>query len=255
MKTWRFDPRGLAAAAGFLAMVPVSGDAQTVTIVGGNGYKPLVDKTLPDGGMMTALARRAYEKAGYEVKTSFPGWVRGEKLIELGDRDAMVGLVKTEDREGTMRFPDPLYVSEVVPVTDRSMTSDIESFDIFRNKDMCLTQGYNIASDRVQDMVDAGEVTVSVRPSSVAECMRLVSTKRADFMVAEAPVARYLAQNEMTDTSGIKIHDFVADELVLYTTVSKELENSADLVEDFNQGLASIKDSGTYQEIVSRHLE
>ncbi len=51
---------------------------------------PLCDETLPDGGLYTAITRKAFQRAGYTLEIKFMPWKRAFELTKSGNCDGLM---------------------------------------------------------------------------------------------------------------------------------------------------------------------
>lgn len=100
------SPIRLAAAMGCLAMSMAMAQAQTVSLCM-TDFPPYVSVDLPDGGSLTALARRAFTSAGLTVQTQHVPWVRAFALARNGDCLLMT-MWRNEERDALFRYSLPV---------------------------------------------------------------------------------------------------------------------------------------------------
>lgn len=91
---------GLMGAAGGAA-------AQATVPLCLTDFPPYVSAELPDGGSLTALARRAFAAAGLVVQTLHVPWVRAFALAKSGDC-LLLTLWRNEERDALFRYSLPV---------------------------------------------------------------------------------------------------------------------------------------------------
>ncbi|MDR7268802.1 polar amino acid transport system substrate-binding protein [Pelomonas saccharophila] len=96
----------LAAAIACLALSVTAAQAQTVSLCM-TDFPPYVSVELPDGGSLTALARRAFTAAGLTVQTQHVPWVRAFALAKNGDCMLMT-MWRNEERDALFRYSLPV---------------------------------------------------------------------------------------------------------------------------------------------------
>ena len=97
-------PRLTASLA--LLGVAAAAEAQTVSLCM-TDFPPYVSVDLPDGGSLTALARRAFTSAGLTVQTQHVPWVRAFALAKNGDCLLMT-MWRNEERDALFRYSLPV---------------------------------------------------------------------------------------------------------------------------------------------------
>ncbi len=95
----------LAATLAGLGMAALA-EAQTVSLCM-TDFPPYVSADLPDGGSLTALARRAFTSAGLTVQTQHVPWVRAFALARNGECLLMT-LWRNEERNALFRYSLPV---------------------------------------------------------------------------------------------------------------------------------------------------
>jgi len=82
--------------------------ADLVNLVTGNGYPPFTDKTLPQGGLITALVRQAFVSVGTDVDIAFRPWKRGYVETLKGIQDGTFPYIKNENRLQEMMYSEAI---------------------------------------------------------------------------------------------------------------------------------------------------
>ncbi|OYU45795.1 MAG: hypothetical protein CFE44_05620, partial [Burkholderiales bacterium PBB4] len=72
--------------------------AQPIELVSGNDYAPYAGSKLEDGGLTTALVKRAFKQMGDEVTVAWMPWAQGYAEAKKGKFSATYPYAKTEAR-------------------------------------------------------------------------------------------------------------------------------------------------------------
>lgn len=100
--------RLLALAAALLGMASVHAQPPAPAVpLCLTDFPPYVSAEMPDGGSLTALARRAFAAAGLAVQTLHVPWVRAFALARNGDC-LLLTLWRNEERDALFRYSLPV---------------------------------------------------------------------------------------------------------------------------------------------------
>lgn len=98
--------------AALLALAAGAAAAQTTVPLCVTDFAPYVSAALPDGGHITALARRALEAAGLRVQTVHVPWVRAFAMGKNGDC-VLLTLWRNEERDALFHYSLPVARMEL----------------------------------------------------------------------------------------------------------------------------------------------
>ena len=214
-------------------------------------WAPYYDPSLKGGGVVTRIAKAAFAAAGHEMTVTFLPWKRVMWKTERGDFDAVMGAYYSKERDETFMFSDPFYdvVVGIMGWKDQGITrydslKDLKDYSIGYNDGWVYGEAFESADYLEKD--SAYDQTRSVRKFFAG---------RVD-MVA---MARNIFSHEVSKLPEASLKDvvFLDPPLMvgaLHIMFSPKLENAESLRQDFNAGLAQIREDGTYDKIVSEHI-
>lgn len=165
-----------------------------------------------------------------------------------GTLDASIaGMNITEERKDSVDFSDGYYESGSALVVNKSDDS-ISAFEDLKGKVAACKEG-TTGQIWSEDNADTYGFTVSVFPDSVS-MMMAVANKQADFLIEDYPVISYqIAIGEQAD---LKVAiDAIADPPQNGFAVKKD--QNQDLLKMFNEGLAKVRENGTYDKIINKY--
>ena len=236
-----------------LAAVSVSpGHAEPVRLVTGPDYAPFADPDLPEGGLVPALARAAYDTLGREVEIAFRPWSRGYHKTLRGKYTATLPYVETPERKDAYRYSDPLYTVRRKPMV--MADSDVRADDLgeLSGHIACLPVGYAPAR-RVQDMLADGDLRRH-KPMSMRKCLRTLERGRVDFvLVNSATEGPALARERFGGTDAVRFLDIPIRQ-TLHAIFPREREGVQAELARFNEGLQRLRERGRYERIVNRFV-
>ncbi len=160
---------------------------------------------------------------------------------------AIAGMNITEERKESVDFSDGYYESPsslVVRLDDESITS----FEDLEGKVAACKEG-TTGQIWCEDNADVYGFTVTTYPDSVS-MMMAVSNEQADFLIEDYPVITY--QIAIGEQDNLRVAIDAIEEAPQNGFAVKRGEN-AELLAMFNDGLAKIRENGTYDEIISQY--
>lgn len=265
-------PAATGAAAALQAAVSRSnnGDAADpglikVRLLTADDYAPFTDRDSLNGGLVTEIVQAAMEQSG----TSEFGihWVNdwsahlepllSEAMLDMGFPWLQPDCAQSPDqyRCENFHFSEPMFEMLVLLFTDRGNPLLFrEDADII-GKTLCRPKGY-YTHDLDKDGRNwlKGNMIRLEQPSSVADCFELLTEGKVDAV----------ALNEFTGRKAVK--DLGLENRVepvqsrplsiegLHVLVHKSHPKAEALLSTVNRGLDAIKSSGTYQQIIDRHM-
>jgi polar amino acid transport system substrate-binding protein len=240
----------LAAALG--AVVSPAG-AQRVELVTGHGDEPFADPGLPAGGMAAAIVRAAYATVPTKLdKIAFSDWKRGYKAVQRGDYAATFPYVKTPERREEMYFSDPIYVTKSYPALNARTSLRIDSMNELVGLTFCAPDDDGVPR-AIKKLERQGKV-FGARPAELIDCARMLRRQRVDFVPTLKPVFRRTAEDAFGGTSAFRFGDLVIRRVSRHVIFPKGRDGAKAAVETFNAGLARVKESGRWTEIVERYV-
>ncbi|UWQ78501.1 transporter substrate-binding domain-containing protein [Leisingera sp. S132] len=245
---------------------PLRQEKAELTLLTGSGYGPFTDRGLPGQGMVTELINAALELAPAPVSYSvsweddwskhlfpmldkkefdmgFP-WLKPDCAAEPGNERC----VKFHFSEPVMTMPIMLFV-RAGGGFEYTADTDVEG------KTLCRPAGYFTHDLNRPDRRWLAEEKIGlVQPATPADCFRMV----ADGQVDAAAVNLFLGANTIVAEN---LRDTVVplekplSEEGLHVVISKRHWRGTTHLYRINAGLQKLRDSGRFEEIMSRHLE
>lgn len=227
-----------------------SGDSE------GKVYKVGIDTTYPpfeyeeDGeykGIDVDLINAIAENQGFEIELNpmdFGGII---PAVQAGQLDvAIAGMSITDERKEVVDFSEPYFEAGLTLVA-KAGNSDIKSLEDLEGKTVVVKTGTTGAEFAQENQEEYGYeiTTLEDSPSMFQE----VSNGNADVLIEDYPVIAYAIAESNLDL------EIVGERLNgdNYGIAVLKGEN-ADLLEKINAGLQELRDSGEYDEILSKYI-
>ena len=236
-----------------------------LTLVTGSNYAPFTDRGWPGNGMVTELVNAAFEETPEPVTFAIvweDDWSQHlnpmleEKVVDMGFPWYRPNCEAnpTQYRCANFHFSDPLLdlVMLFFVNTDNPMRFETDN-DVF-GKNICRPKGfltYDLDQDGRNWLADE-LITLTVAPTAEA-CFDLLLEGKVDAV----SVNEFLG-TEITYNRGLNDQVSALPKPVsiqgLHVVISKRHWRGTTHLYRFNAGLAALKQSDRYNEIVSRHL-
>lgn len=212
-------------------------------------FSPYISEDLPNNGWAWEICATVLQEAGYFPELQIMPWARALTLTRSGRADALYMANINEERKQWAVFTDP--VGEEISVAFKRRDRNI-TFDNLRD----LTR-YRVAGLRNAHvsklLTDQG---VEVHPVvSPRQGFRMVYFGRIDTLVIDRFVGLQLLLNDLPPAYSAAI-DFVetpVDANRLHLAISRHYPHARQLRDDFNRGLAELRSSGRFKEILHSH--
>lgn len=185
---------------------------------------------------------------GFSYELNSLGFDAAVAALESNQADAVIaGMSITEERQEKYDFSDPYYDSYVCAAVDAN--SDIQDLEGLRGQTVACKTGTQSAS-WAESIAD--EYSLSITYFDQSDMMyQDVLTGNSAACFEDYPVMAY----GVSQDNGLRIVGTEEEEFATpYGFAVMKGENS-ELIDMFNTGLANIRESGEYDEIVAKYLE
>lgn len=235
-----------------LVTIPAWSNERAVQIVI-EPWAPFAHAELPGGGFLTRLTQAAFEAGGRESQVHFAPWARALQEVAHGHRDVLMGLFHSEEREALYRYSEPVYEVEVGLVALRGFEREsYESLDELTEYRIGIGRGF-ANSPEFDAAVDEGLFDVYVATDHATH-VRMLFAGRLDMIAGTVDTIRHAARLSghspaelLVLQPPLKVHD-------IHIGVSRAIEDSEQIRDDFNDGLQRIRETGLYDEILATSL-
>lgn len=230
---------------------PAAADERAVRIAI-EPWAPYADEDLPGRGFLTRLTEAAFEAAGYDPVVEFIPWARALYDVEHGYRDVLMGLFYSDERNEVYRYSEPVYQAQVGLVARSGFELDAyASFDDLVPYTIGIGRGFANSPD-FDAAVEEGMFNVDVATEHGAH-IRMLFADRIDMLAGTVDIIMHLAREQGFAPEDMKVLEPPLMTHDIHIGVSRALDDSARIRDDFNEGLAIIHANGVYDEILARY--
>ncbi|MBL1225286.1 amino acid ABC transporter substrate-binding protein/permease [Enterococcus sp. BWR-S5] len=198
-------------------------------------------------GIDVDLMTRIAELQGFTIEFKFIGFSSAVQAVESGQADGMIaGMTITDEREKSFDFSTP-YFDSGIQIAVKEGNDSITSYKDLKDK----TVGAKIGTESA-DFLEANKdkYGYSIKYLDTTDALySALEINEIEAMMDDYPVIGYgIAQGQPLSTP------IPREEGGSYGFAVKKGKN-AELVEMFNEGLAELKRTGEYDEIVGKYIK
>lgn len=214
-------------------------------------WSPYMSLSLEHNGLIAQIAREAFEVQGVKVQISFFPWARTQELSKSGEWDATLAFTKTKLREPFYIFSDPIYTGHYVFFHRKEWTFQWNNYSDLSKYMMASTRGFGGMGQSFLDAEESGLIHV-LRNTNDIQSFMMLQSRRVQLVPSDLEVGYVLlhdifgkkAVNEFShNPTQIRISDYCL-------AISKKSKKAQEILETFNAGLAKLRKSGRYAEIL-----
>ena len=225
--------------------------ADTIKLVTGE-FLPLSGEKLSNGGITTEIVVKAFEEVGKEVDISFRPWKRGFLATKYHDYFGTFPYVEDEERKKDFLFSDSFLEPNIYFFGLSGSDIKFEKDEDLRGLNVCLPIGYSKIA--IQKFLDKELLKITMKPISDAACFKGLLAGRANLYAINEISGWYVIQKTFGTKKDFRTIGKPLSSLKYYLIVDKKYPDGEKILEQFNEGLKLLKEKGTYDEIINRHL-
>lgn len=196
-------------------------------------------------GIDMSLINAIAKDQGFTLDISNPGFDAAVNAVQSGQADGMIaGMSITDERKETFDFSDPYYTANAIIGVKKN--SSIKSYEDLKGKTVGVKNG--TAS---QTFLEENKDKYGYKIKTFADASPMYDSLNAgsvDAVMDDEPIIKYAikqGQDLATPIEGTPVGE--------YGFAVKKGSNP-ELIEMFNNGLANLKASGKYEEILNQYL-
>lgn len=227
----------------------ISAFAQKVVLVTGE-FPPYSGEKLPGKGFISELVMAAAKAANIEVDLSFVPWARCEAMIKDGTAFASFPYAITDERKKTVDFSSGIYDApeKIFYYEGNGKNIDWTSLKDFQNSKFGGVRSYFY-----MDALNKNGIKVDVT-NSTESAIAMLQAGRFEYLIENELVARsYINAKYANDAAKFKTLAKTYYQNTSHLMVSRSYPGSKELLQKFNAGLATIRQDGTYNKILTKY--
>ncbi len=207
--------------------------------------------------MAIELAQEGLKRAGFAPDIEIMPWKRAVFMAKEGEADALFYAVLNKERTRFFHYPEtPLFTLQVVALKRAKSTIEINhgNYDNLNRWTLGVGRGFSYGA-KVRYFIQAAQFErVESTTSNEINVSKLLDN-RVDLILIDRALGRSFIDKHreklefVTDSTG---NIAILDSHNAYLVFSKKTRTERDAV-NFSKALRSMKEDGTYQEILARY--
>ncbi|KJQ58559.1 MULTISPECIES: ABC transporter substrate-binding protein/permease [Streptococcus] len=196
-------------------------------------------------GIDMELIKAIAKDQGFTVEVTNPGFDAAINSVQTGQADGIIaGMSVTDARKKTFDYSDPYYTANsILAVKD---SSNIKSYEELKGKTVGVKTGTASQTFLEENKSKYG---YSIKTFSDAASMYdSLNTGSVAAVMDDEPVVKYAIKQ------GKKLKTPIEGTPSGQVAFAVKKGSNPELIEMFNKGLANLKESGKYQEILDKYL-
>jgi polar amino acid transport system substrate-binding protein len=227
--------------------------AEPVPIVTGNDYEPFSGEELRNGGITTWIVKEALEQVGMDARIAFQPWKRGYQETLSNHFAATFPYVPTEERQRDMAYSDPILTIVMNIYSAPSATVDYRNTQSLAGHTLCSPIGFALPAS-IEALIASGDLK-KVEPTRLPQCIDMILAGRADVLLCDEFTFAGAAPKAQTKGSTLRPVGVPVDTWTLHLIAAKSTTGTPPILEAFNRGLAKLKQSGRYDQIMKSTVQ
>lgn len=214
-------------------------------------WAPFAGEKLPGGGMLVEVVVAALTAVNQPYKLEYLPWKRGYQYAADAKVLGTFPWGVTEERKQIFNYTDSIYRTTEKFFVRKKFDKKFTTSEDLKGLTVCLPMGWSMAP--IQRFLDK-KILNLYQPHTDEACFKAMKSKRVDLYSVNK-----LAGWEAIKLAGLKTDDFkmigpVLRENFSFIMVSKKHPKRDKFIKIFNKGISAIKENGTYQKIIDKHM-
>lgn len=235
-----------------LLSLPVVVQAENLRLVSGDDYAPFTGEELPGGGMLSQVVQAALAERDIASTLDWRPWNRGYLMTLQGEYDATFPYVHTAEREREYVYSEPLFVAEQHLFSRAGEVFEPDDLAVLAGTRICYPLGWQPPA-AIQRLVEAGRL-IRHSPTGLDECAKLLLLNRDDFFVSDLRLGQAALRATGEPLSRFRRSLKIFSSSALHLIVPRQHPRAEAIIASFNRGLASLRATGKYQQIIDGYL-
>ncbi|HEX7640628.1 MAG TPA: transporter substrate-binding domain-containing protein [Burkholderiaceae bacterium] len=233
-----------------LMLLPLDAAAlapEPLVVMGSTEYPPYYGEHLPNQGLLTDIAVRAFRKMGYRVEVRFTPFARTLANGKAGLVDGVIALWRSEEREQWFAFSDPMAPNLIGFYKRKSSGIRYNTLQDLAPYRIGVVNGYADPPAFI-----AAKLDTDAGKDDEANLRKLIGG-HLDLVLIDRSVAQYLIQTRFPGHAGEL--EWLGPPLEVrpqYIGFSKAAPHYREKLRDFNLGMKKLAESGELQAIMKR---
>ncbi|GAB2674738.1 transporter substrate-binding domain-containing protein [Aliiglaciecola sp. 3_MG-2023] len=216
-----------------------------VALTTGSNYYPYVDPKAMDNGWSVSIVEAVYQQMGKQIDIEILPWQRGYKWTAEGLYEGTFPYVYTEQRAKSFIYSKPINLIPVRIYTNKNKV--VKSLAELHNARLCLPYGYSLSREQLE-LINKHQLVIQ-KAANAGGCLLQVAKGWSDLGFINGYLQSENNAKLFDSLSKVNILKIPVANVPLFYIVSRQLKNAQQQIDQFNQGLAQLEQSGKRREI------
>lgn len=225
------------------------GRAESVVLTTGE-WPPFYSSSMAHGGIANQIIAESFALVGIDVEFRFLPWKRALQDATHDPYLGSSGWLWTPEREKDFLFSRPLFSSSRVFFHRKDYPFDWNTPEDLKDQRIAVTLGSEDEFS-LKEVVVRGKGEIDVAQTYRSGLKKLLAG-RVDVYACNREVGLHILRNEFEQYEArlLTFHLKSIFEETNHLLISRRLDNAEELMERFNEGLARLRESGRYYDIL-----
>lgn len=214
-------------------------------------WPPYVDPKLPGEGLAASIVTSAFRRAGYEPRVEFGDWERTLERARSGESPIVVSAWRSPERIEDFLFTDAYLENHIRFLKRRGTGPEFESLDDLDGLQIGVVYEYVY-----EPGFDGADNFTRAPETHIVPVLIELLDGNIDLAVDDERTLHYELSRHFSDRKADL--EFLPRPLTtrhLHVAISRAHPDHEKLAADFNQGLAEIREDGTYRKLMRQANE
>lgn len=212
-------------------------------------YPPYFGKNLKNNGFIAEIISESFKRSGISLRIDFFPWARSQMMVERGVAQGIFSMWKTKEREKLFVYSNPIPVpNKLVLLAPKKLDIIFKTYDDLKQYTIGYVHGYAYPKDfKNSDLVKNKSYTDK-------EMVEKLISGLIDAAVIDELQAQYLLDRYFFDQKdSFKVINPPLAIFSQHLVISRRINNAENIIIEFNNGLDSILQDGTFDLILKKH--
>jgi polar amino acid transport system substrate-binding protein len=225
---------------------------EEIAISVGN-YPPYLDESKENMGFMSEIVFQAFSKTKLVPVVEFKPWKRIEEIEITKNNKVSFGWIKTQQRQAKWLYSDNIMRSSIVFITNKNNGFTWQSLSDLKPFHIGVSRGYQYGNE-----FEAYKHQLKIQEvNSDEQNIRKLVMGRIELFPVDPYVSTEIIRNSLSLKEASQLRLILEPALVdetMHLVCAKTNNQCEEILDNFNQGLATIKDNGVLKSILDRAI-
>ncbi|OZG74381.1 hypothetical protein BTA51_05060 [Hahella sp. CCB-MM4] len=233
-----------------LSLFATLANAEQLLVGAEHSWPPFIGRDLKKEGLATEIVRQALKTQGYEFQMKWLPWNRAIQGVSDLKYDVVPGAWYTDERNKEFIFSDPYLSNRIVFIKRVDDPFEYEGLESLTGKNIGTIKEYGY----LESFMTADSFSRKEARRLYINLLRLTQ-KKIDLALEDEIVARSIIREQASSLKDdITFTQNALSTNDLHLIISRKHPKGQEIIKAFNQGLATIKNNGTYDRIFEEML-